>query len=53
MNSATTPVLEMFKMGFERFDLGSAAALGWLLAVIVTAVSIAQFTLARRRGWSE
>lgn len=53
LNSATTPVLEMYKLGFQNFDLGSAAALGWLLAVFIMAVSVTQFRLARRRGWSE
>jgi lactose/L-arabinose transport system permease protein len=53
LNSATTPVLEMYKLGFQNFDLGGAAALGWLLAVFTIAVSIGQLKLARRRGWSE
>jgi ABC-type sugar transport system permease subunit len=53
LDSATTPVLEMYKLGFQTFDLGAAAAVGWLLAVLIVAVSIAQFTLARQRGWSE
>lgn len=53
LNSATTPVLEMYKLGFQNFDLGGAAALGWLLAVFIIAVSVVQFRLARRRGWSE
>jgi lactose/L-arabinose transport system permease protein len=53
LDSATTPVLEMYKLGFQTFDLGAAAAVGWLLAVLIVAVSIAQFTLARKRGWSE
>jgi len=53
LNSATTPVLEMYKLGFQNFDLGGAAALGWLLAVFIMAVAVAQFTVARRRGWSE
>lgn len=53
LNSATTPVVEMYKLGFQNFDLGAAAALGWVLAVFIIAISIAQFTLARRKGWSE
>jgi ABC-type sugar transport system permease subunit len=53
VNSSTTPVVEMYQLGFQTFDLGGAAALGWLLAVLIVGVSIAQFTLARRRGWSE
>ena len=53
LGSATTPVLEMYKLGFENFDLGSAAALGWLLAVVVVMVSIAQFKLGQERGGTE
>ena len=53
LSSATTPVLELYRRGFEAVDLGSAAALGWGLAVLVIAVSIFQFTLARRGGWTE
>jgi lactose/L-arabinose transport system permease protein len=53
LNSSTTPVVEMFKLAFQNFDLGSGAALGWLLAVVVIGATILQFSLARRRGWSE
>jgi len=53
LNSATTPVLEMYKLGFQNFDLGSAAALGWMLAILIIGVSIVQFMLARRREWFE
>jgi len=53
LNSATTPVLEMYRLGFENFDLGSAAALGWLLALVIMIISLFQFFLARRGGWVE
>lgn len=53
LGSATTPVLEMYKLGFQNFDLGSAAALGWMLALLVILVSMAQFALARQREWLE
>jgi lactose/L-arabinose transport system permease protein len=53
LNSATTPVLELYRLAFESVDLGSAAALGWGLAVLVIGVSILQFTMARRGGWAE
>jgi ABC-type sugar transport system permease subunit len=43
----------MYKLGFETFDLGGAAAIGWLLAALVIVVSTTQFALARRGGWSE
>jgi ABC-type sugar transport system permease subunit len=53
LNSATTPVLELYHMGFQSMELGSAAALGWLLAVLIIGVSILQFSMARRGGWTE
>lgn len=53
LDSATTPVLELYTLAFQSFDLGSAAAVGWGLAVLVIGVSILQFSLARRGGWTE
>ena len=53
MNSSTTPVVEMYKLAFQNFDLGSGAALGWLLAVVVIFATVLQFSTARQRGWSE
>jgi lactose/L-arabinose transport system permease protein len=53
LNSSTTPVLEMYKLAFQNFDLGSGAALGWMLAMVVIGATVLQFSLARRRGWSE
>ena len=53
LNAATTPVLEMYKLGFMTFDLGGASALGWILALVIIAVSMLQFALANRAGWSE
>lgn len=53
LNSATTPVLEMYRLGFENFDLGAAAALGWLLALLILIVTLVQLFLARRGGLGE
>jgi len=53
LSSATTPVLEMYRLGFANFDLGGAAALGWLLALVIMLVSVFQLVIARRRGWTE
>jgi lactose/L-arabinose transport system permease protein len=53
LGSATTPVLEMYRLGFANFDLGGAAALGWLLALVIMSISVFQFWVARRRGWTE
>lgn len=53
LSSATTPVVEIYKLGFVNFDLGSAAALGWLLTAAIMIVTIVQFVVARRMEWSE
>lgn len=53
MDSATTPVLELYKYAFVDFDLGRGAALGWLLALVIIFFTVLQMILARRRGWSE
>jgi ABC-type sugar transport system permease subunit len=52
-DSATTPVLELFKYAFIQFNLGAGAALGWLLALVIIAFTLLQMSLARRRGWTE
>jgi ABC-type sugar transport system permease subunit len=53
MNAATTPAVELYKAAFRDFDLGYAAAIGWVLAVLVIAITLLQMTVLRRRGWSE
>jgi lactose/L-arabinose transport system permease protein len=53
LGSATTPVLEMYRLGFANFDLGGAAALGWILAAIIMIISAFQLLIARRRGWTD
>jgi lactose/L-arabinose transport system permease protein len=53
LDSATTPVLELYSLGFQSMNLGGASALGWGLAVLIIVMSILQFTAARRRGWTE
>jgi len=53
LSAATTPVLEMYRLGFENFDLGGAAAIGWLLAIVIVVLTLGQMVLARRREWIE
>jgi ABC-type sugar transport system permease subunit len=43
----------MYRLGFANFDLGGAAALGWILAFIIMVISLFQLVVARRRGWTE
>src|SRR5690606_24526949 len=37
-NTAATPVLIMYRLGYENFALRSAAALSWLLSLIIMVV---------------
>lgn len=46
-NSALTVVMYLFQQGFETGDLGYASAIGWMLVLMVLAVSIAQIRLTR------
>lgn len=46
--SSTTPVLELYNTAFLNFEMGYAAAFGWLLAVAIIAIAIAQIIIARR-----
>lgn len=48
--SSTTPVLELYNTAFLNFEMGYAAAFGWLLAVAIIAIAIAQIIIARRTG---
>src|SRR5262249_27430598 len=48
-----TPVLRPSTYAFIQFKLGAGAALGWLLALVIIAFTLAQMNLARRRGWTE
>ena len=48
--SSTTPVLELYNTAFLNFEMGYGAAFGWLLAVAIIAIAIAQIIIARRTG---
>ncbi len=52
-NSATTPVLEIYKAAFTDFDMGYAAAISWALALLIMAIVVLQMVILRKRGWSE
>jgi len=53
LNAGTTPTLEIYKLGFQNFNPGAAAAVGWLLCIIVVVLSSLQLWLAQRREWLE
>ncbi len=46
-NSALTMVMYLFQQGFETGDLGYAAAIGWMLVLMILVVSIAQLKFTR------
>lgn len=48
-----TDVLPMFlyREGFELFNLGSAAAVGWVIFAVVFAITTIQWRLSRGGGW--
>lgn len=53
LGAGTTPTVEIFKLGFQNFDPGAAAAVGWLLCAVIVVLSTAQMWLAQRREWLE
>lgn len=46
-NSMLTIVMYLFQQGFETGDIGYAAAIGWVLFLIILLVSLAQIKLTR------
>ncbi|TYB42083.1 sugar ABC transporter permease [Actinomadura chibensis] len=44
-DATMTPVLYLYKVGFEQLDFGYAAAIAWAIVVIIGLVSYAQFRL--------
>jgi multiple sugar transport system permease protein len=47
-NATLFYVLYLFKRGFERFELGYAAAMAWVLFVVVMALTLVVFRTSRR-----
>jgi len=43
--ASTTPVLMIYKYGFERLQMGYASALAWLLSAFLLAATVAQLRL--------
>lgn len=52
-NSTLTIVLYLYRMGFQRFQMGYAAALAWIVFGIVFIITTLQFRLARRWVYEE
>jgi ABC-type sugar transport system permease subunit len=51
LESASTPVLQLYEYAFSNVDLGSAAAIGWLLTFAIIIVTVSFLAVARRREW--
>ncbi|WP_082581544.1 carbohydrate ABC transporter permease [Leifsonia sp. Root227] len=48
-NATLTPVLYLYKVGFQQFDPGYASAIAWLLVLLTGIISIVQFRLLREK----
>nr|WP_233913346.1 sugar ABC transporter permease [Arthrobacter polaris]UIK89039.1 sugar ABC transporter permease [Arthrobacter polaris] len=48
-NATLTPVLYLYKVGFQQFDFGYASAIAWLLVAIIAVVSVVQFVIMKEK----
>jgi lactose/L-arabinose transport system permease protein len=48
-NATLTPVLYLYKVGFQQFDPGYASAIAWALVLLTGVISIVQFRLLREK----
>lgn len=48
-NATLTPVLYLYKVGFQQFDFGYASAIAWLLVAIIAVVSVVQFVVMKEK----
>ncbi|MEV0701955.1 sugar ABC transporter permease [Saccharopolyspora sp. NPDC050389] len=49
-NATLTPVLYLYRVGFQQLDFGYAAAIAWLLVVLIGVLSAVQFAVLGRRS---
>ncbi|MFE7529038.1 carbohydrate ABC transporter permease [Kitasatospora sp. NPDC057542] len=47
-DATLTPVVYLYKVGFQQLDFGYAAAIAWVVVLIIAAVSLLQFRLYGR-----
>lgn len=52
-NSTMTIVLYLYRMGFQRFRMGYAASLAWIVFAIIFLITTIQFRLSRRWVYEE
>ncbi|MCY0903313.1 carbohydrate ABC transporter permease [Arthrobacter sp. H14-L1] len=48
-NATLTPVLYLYKVGFQQFDFGYASAIAWLLVAIIAVISVLQFVILKEK----
>jgi lactose/L-arabinose transport system permease protein len=49
-NATLTPVLYLYKVGFQQFDFGYANAIAWLLVVLTAIIALVQFRVMREKS---
>ncbi|MBI2941802.1 MAG: sugar ABC transporter permease [Chloroflexi bacterium] len=49
--ATTTLVYYIYRMGFEAFRMGYAALIAWVLFLLIFAVTLVQWRIARERGY--
>lgn len=52
-NSTLTIVLYLYRKGFQRFQMGYAAALAWIVFALIFVITTLQFRMARRWVYEE
>jgi multiple sugar transport system permease protein len=52
-NSTMTIVLYLYRMGFQRFKMGYAASLAWIVFAIIFVITTIQFRLSKRWVYEE
>jgi len=48
-NATLTPVVYLYRRGFERFDQGYASAVAWVLFIVIFTVTLLQFRRQQRQ----
>ncbi|WP_308493027.1 carbohydrate ABC transporter permease [Microbacterium terrisoli] len=48
-NATLTPVLYLYKVGFQQFDFGYADAIAWMLVILTAIIAVIQFRILREK----
>lgn len=48
-NATLTPVLYLYKVGFQQFDFGYASAIGWMVVFLTAIIAVVQFRVTREK----